>query len=107
MGSPAEKALEILKYLPRVGLNNLVKNPYIKRKVCVNSDRFDSFFYFFYGSFFCEKTVGKGTKDRKKDDVINKSNRERRRFWPVGYEGGRTPFYLKIPIENYYKDFKY
>lgn len=52
MGSPAEKALEILKYLPRVGLNNLVKNPYIKRKVCVNSDRFDSFFLFFLWIIF-------------------------------------------------------
>ena len=39
-------------------------------------------------------------------EAINKSNRERRRFWPVGYEGGKTPFYMKIPIENYYRDFK-
>lgn len=39
-------------------------------------------------------------------EAINKSNRERRRFWPVGYEGGRTPFYMKIPIENYYRNFE-
>lgn len=39
-------------------------------------------------------------------EPINKSNRERRRFWPVGYEGGRTPFYMKIPLEHYYNNFR-
>ncbi|KAH7645294.1 hypothetical protein HUG17_0832 [Dermatophagoides farinae] len=78
MNSPSEKALQILKYLPRVSLNNLVKNPYLKRKPRI---------------------------DPRKERTINKSNRERRRFWPVGYEGGRTPFYMKIPIENYYRNF--
>ena len=33
MASPAEKALQILKYLPRASLNNLVKNPYAPKKV--------------------------------------------------------------------------
>lgn len=33
MSSPAEKALQLVKYLPRVGLNNLVKNPYEKKVV--------------------------------------------------------------------------
>ncbi|XP_027201935.1 mitochondrial ribosomal protein L15 [Dermatophagoides pteronyssinus] len=82
MSSPSEKALQILKYLPRVSLNNLVKDPYAIRK-----------------------KRGKSTKDYLKEFAINKSNRERRRFWPVGYEGGRTPFYMKIPIENYYRNF--
>ena len=34
MSSPSEKALQILKYLPRVSLNNLVKDPYAIRKAC-------------------------------------------------------------------------
>lgn len=32
MSSPAEKALELIKYLPRVSLNNLVRNPYAPKK---------------------------------------------------------------------------
>lgn len=73
----------MVKYLPRASLNNLVKNPYIKRKNFYQRGKY------------------------REVEAINKSNRERRRFWPVGYEGGRTPFYMKIPIENYYADFKH
>lgn len=79
MSSPTDKALHLLKYLPRVSLNNLSPNPYFKKKKPPKMGQY---------------------KIREK---INKSNRERQRYWPVGYEGGRTPFYLKIPIENYYK----
>jgi len=81
MSSPTEKALHLLRYLPRISLNNLSPNPYLKKKS------------FKRGQY----------RPREK---INKSNRENLRYWPVGYEGGRTPFYLKIPIENYYKNHK-
>ncbi|XP_054153578.1 39S ribosomal protein L15, mitochondrial-like [Oppia nitens] len=82
MSNPTEKALQLLRYLPRVSHNNLSPNPYFKKKT---------------------RKVGQYLQREK----INHSNRERQRYWPVGYEGGRTPFYLKIPIENYYKNHKY
>ncbi|CAG2108038.1 unnamed protein product [Medioppia subpectinata] len=82
MSSPSEKALHLLRYLPRVSLKNLSPNPYFKKK-------------------------GHKVGQYRPREKINKSNRERQRFWPVGYEGGYIPFYLKIPVENYYQNHKY
>lgn len=39
MSSPAEKALQLVKYLPRASLNNLVRNPYHKKKVNIRRRR--------------------------------------------------------------------
>ena len=33
MPNPTEQALKLLKYLPRISLNNLVKSPYAEKRV--------------------------------------------------------------------------
>ncbi len=35
MSSATEKALHLLRYLPRISLNNLSPNPYFKKKVLI------------------------------------------------------------------------
>lgn len=34
-----------------------------------------------------------------------KSNEARQRWHPIGFEQGRTPWYLRVPAEKYYKNF--
>lgn len=77
-----EKGLELLKYLPRVSLANLKFGPHQFKKGKSKRGQ--------YGG----KTHGYGQK----------GSCQRQRFPRLGFEGGNVPFYLKIPIENYYKN---
>lgn len=75
----SEKAIKLLKYLPRLSSDNLVKSPFKIKKV--------------------------NKLKRFERPYAVKSNEERQRWHPLGYEPGRTPWYLKAPAENYYKNF--
>ncbi|KAH6946752.1 hypothetical protein HPB50_014868 [Hyalomma asiaticum] len=77
--STTEKALQVLRYLPRVKINNLRDTP---------------------GSNYVTK--GMLTAGPRLRISWKKDGRKRHMGWaPLGYEGHQTPFYLKIPMENY------
>lgn len=73
-------SLKILKYLPRFNDSNLLRNPYLPKKV-------------------------KPSRGPRKPRWPNKSNEERQRWHPLGYERGRCPWYLTVPAERYYQHF--
>ncbi|KAI1287692.1 39S ribosomal protein L15, mitochondrial [Halotydeus destructor] len=84
MSSPTEKALQLLRYLPRVNLENIVKNPYGRQQ---------------FG-----KRRGK-TSNKGKAGYGQKGFLQRARYLPLGFESPKgTPFYLRQPAEEYYKD---
>lgn len=74
------KSLKILKYLPRFNEYNLLNNPYKPQKF----------------------KIGRGAR-RPRWPV--KSNEERQRWHPLGYERGKCPWYLQVPASKYYENF--
>lgn len=73
-------SIKILKYLPRFNEFNLVKNPYKPPKF-------------------------KSVRGARRQRWPVKSNEERQRWHPLGYERGRCPWYLRVPAEKYYQNF--
>lgn len=77
--STTEKALQVLRYLPRVKISNLRDTP---------------------GSNYVTK--GMLTRGPRLRPFWKKDGAKHHMAWPrLGFEGGQTPFYLKIPMENY------
>lgn len=77
--STTEKALQVLRHLPRVKISNLRDTP---------------------GSNYVTK--GMLTRGPRQRVFWKMDGRKQHMGWPrLGYEGGQTPFYLKIPMENY------
>lgn len=83
MGSKniTDKALNILRILPRVSLANIRDNP---------------------GSKKCQKR-GRGQHGGDKHGSGNKGSGQRQNYMRLGYETGNNPFYLRFPQEPYYK----
>jgi len=82
MAGVREKALSVIKYLPRVALNNLRDNPHsnwVKKKRILGS--------------------------RREVHWPHKGHKQRQGFARLGFEGGQTPFYLRVPFEAYNKGF--
>nr|CAG4635000.1 EOG090X0BG9 [Alona affinis] len=75
-----EKALDLLRSLPRLALNNLKNNP----------------------KAFARATRGRGEHGGNKHGCGNKGSGQRQNFMRLGYETGNNPFYLRVPKENYY-----
>merc|ERR1719210_1244009 len=78
--SGASKAFDLLRTLPRVQLNNLKPLPGTRKKI-------------------------KPKRGRIQGDRCGHNKGGMTRMGtlpPLGYEGGNTPFYLKIPKEPYY-----
>lgn len=80
-GAGTEKALSLLRRLPRVSLANLKPNPGAHKK----------------------KQRGAGIYGGKTHGAGSKGSGQRQNFMRVGYETGNNPFYLRFPIQNYYK----
>nr|CAG4652085.1 EOG090X0BG9 [Triops cancriformis] len=78
---PSEKALNLLRSLPRVALNNLRPNP---------------------GAGSTKKR-GRAQHGGDKHGAGNKSGAQRQNYMRLGYETGNNPFYLRVPYEPYYK----
>ncbi|XP_065308469.1 large ribosomal subunit protein uL15m [Dermacentor albipictus] len=77
--STTEKALQVLRYLPRVKISNLRDTP---------------------GSNYVTKSML--TRGPRQRPFWKKDGAKHHMSWPrLGFEGGQTPFYLKIPMENY------
>ncbi|KAJ0181921.1 hypothetical protein K1T71_002643 [Dendrolimus kikuchii] len=84
MGSKqvTEKALSMLKSLPRLSLANLRDNP---------------------GSKITQKR-GRAQHGGDKHGAGNKGSGQRMNYMRLGYETGNNPFYLRMPVElTYYK----
>nr|CAG4641120.1 EOG090X0BG9 [Eulimnadia texana] len=77
----ADRALELLRVLPRISLSNLKSNP---------------------GSFHRTKR-GAGQHGGDKHGAGNKGSGQRQNFMRLGYETGNNPFYLRFSREPYYK----
>jgi len=77
----ADKALQMLRTLPRVSLGNLKSNPQAFKK------------------------SGRGSAQHggDKHGAGNKGSGQRQNFLRLGYETGNNPFYLRVPKEPYYK----
>lgn len=73
-------SLKLLKLLPRFNELNLLRNPY---KLKPHPFR----------------------RGARQPRWPSKSNEERQRWHPIGYEQGRTPWYLQVPAERYYQNF--
>ncbi|XP_074642424.1 large ribosomal subunit protein uL15m-like [Tubulanus polymorphus] len=79
--SSIEKALQLIRQYPRIALNNISKLPY--RKKATRRRR----------GVHGGKTLGLGHKGQGQHGTLPR----------IGYEGGQTPFYLKVPKEPYYQ----
>ncbi|XP_067124821.1 large ribosomal subunit protein uL15m [Centruroides vittatus] len=77
-----EKGLELLRYLPRVYLTNLKYGPHP----------------------FVKNKYRRGQHGGKTRGYSQKGSYQRQNFPRLGFEGDKLPFYLRIPIENYYKN---
>uniref|UniRef100_A0A6G1SL44 Large ribosomal subunit protein uL15m n=1 Tax=Aceria tosichella TaxID=561515 RepID=A0A6G1SL44_9ACAR len=75
----ARASLKLLKSLPRFTEQNLTRNPY-KPKI-------------------------QFMRGQRRSRWPPKSNEERSRWHPIGYEQGRCPWYLRVPAERYYENF--
>ncbi|XP_066959767.1 large ribosomal subunit protein uL15m [Macrobrachium rosenbergii] len=80
-GTGTEKALSLLRRLPRVSLSNLKPNPGAHKK----------------------STRGRGIYGGKTHGAGHKGSGQRQNFMRVGYETGNNPFYLRFPVQCYYK----
>ncbi|KAL3282351.1 hypothetical protein HHI36_005537 [Cryptolaemus montrouzieri] len=79
--SAADKALNLLRYLPRVCLANIRDNPGAVKK----------------------SRRGRGQHGGDYHGDGNKGSGQRQNFMRLGYETGNNPFYLRFPWEPYYK----
>lgn len=77
---PIKNSLKLLRYLPRFDEKNLLRNPFKPRKY-------------------------KAARGARRSRWPTKSNEENQRWHPIGFEQGRTPWYLRAPAEKYYKNF--
>lgn len=77
----ADRALKLLRVLPRVSIGNIRPNPESKR----NDKR------------------GRAQHGGDKHGAGNKGSGQRQNFMRLGYETGNTPFYIRFPYEPYYK----
>ncbi|GBM71224.1 hypothetical protein AVEN_48593-1 [Araneus ventricosus] len=80
----AEKALELLKYLPRVNKYNVFPNR----------------------EEFSRKIRKRGQHGGGTHGHGNKGSKQRCSYPRVGFEGYQTPFYLKMPSERYFAHFR-
>lgn len=80
--SYSETALRLLKYLPRISLGNLVRHPYIKKT-----------------KYQRGQYARSGRKNYGQKGML-----QHQKFLPPGYDAHSTPFHLRVPVENYYKD---
>ncbi|XP_045470135.1 39S ribosomal protein L15, mitochondrial [Harmonia axyridis] len=78
----ADKALSLLRYLPRVCLGNIRNNPGANKK----------------------STRGRAQHGGDTHGDGNKGSGQRQNFMRLGYETGNNPFYLRFPHEAYYRN---
>lgn len=77
-----EKALNMLRGLPRIQINNLRDNPGANKKF----------------------RRGRGIHGGKTHGAGQKGSLARMNYTRLGYETGNFPFYRRFPMEPYYKN---
>ncbi|CAG9854894.1 unnamed protein product [Phyllotreta striolata] len=81
MSNTTEKALNLLRYLPRVCISNIRDNPGAHKQA----------------------RRGRGQHGGDYHGAGNKGAKARQSYTRLGYEMGNNPFYLRFPFEPYYK----
>ncbi|KAJ8961589.1 hypothetical protein NQ314_005933 [Rhamnusium bicolor] len=81
MPNTVDKALNLLRFLPRVCLANIRDNPGSRRG----------------------PRRGRAQHGGDKHGAGNKGSGQRQNYMRIGYETGNNPFYLRFPWEPYYK----
>jgi large subunit ribosomal protein L15 len=81
--SGTDRALALIRTLPRVALNNVKADP---------------------DPNIAKRERGRGQHGGKRQHLGQKGGKQRMTYTRLGYEGGQTPFYLRIPMEPYYKN---
>nr|CAG4638666.1 EOG090X0BG9 [Cyclestheria hislopi] len=81
LAAGVDKALDLLRTLPRVSLSNLQGNPGANKK----------------------SSRGRAQHGGDKHGAGNKGSGQRQNFMRIGYETGNNPFYMRVPQEPYYK----
>ncbi|XP_060517944.1 large ribosomal subunit protein uL15m [Cylas formicarius] len=81
MTNTGDRALNLLRWLPRVCLKNIRDNPGSKLK----------------------NKRGRGQHGGDKHGAGNKGSGQRQNYMRLGYETGNNPFYLRFSYEPYYK----
>ncbi|KAL5293002.1 MRPL15 family protein [Megaselia abdita] len=77
----ADRALKMLRTLPRVEIGNIRPNPNSKQPT----------------------KRGRAQHGGDKHGAGNKGSGQRQNYMRLGYETGNTPFYIRFPYEPYYK----
>ncbi|GFT25724.1 39S ribosomal protein L15, mitochondrial [Nephila pilipes] len=80
----ADKALDLLKYLPRINKYNVFPNR----------------------EEFSRRVRARGQHGGTTHGHGNKGSNKRCSYARAGFEGYQTPFYLKMPMEHYYNHFR-
>lgn len=81
--SYADSALRLLKYLPRMSKANLVRNPWRPKGTSYKRGQY----------------ANSGRRNFGQKGML-----QRQKFLPPGYDAHTTPFHLRVPTEDYYKD---
>lgn len=94
-----EKALQMMRSLPRVSLGNIRDNPNSKQNVSTYG------FYFANTDLFIfpQDKRGRAQHGGDKHGAGNKGSGQRQNFLRIGYETGNNPFYMRFPYEPYYQ----
>jgi len=77
---PVRTSIKALKSLPRFSDKNLLRSPFAPKRDA-------------YRRGYLRKRWP------------NHSNEERQRWHPIGFEQGKCPWYLRVPVEKYYEHF--
>lgn len=96
----ANKALKLLRYLPRVSLANIRDNP------GANKVRWKIVLYLLklIRTIFKKEKRGRGQHGGDTHGDGNKGSGQRQNFMRLGYETGNNPFYKRPSFEPYYKN---
>lgn len=97
-----EKAIQMMRTLPRVSLGNIRDNPNSKQNVSVGLLRLLLLNAILF-LFVPQDKRGRAQHGGDKHGAGNKGSGQRQNFLRVGYETGNNPFYLRFPYEPYYK----
>lgn len=103
-----ERALNLLRNLPRVTISNIRDNPGSKITVCIYYLLYMANFLINYVItsvfvLFYQQKRGRGQHGGDKHGAGNKGSGQRQNYMRPGYETGNNPFYLRFPYEPYYK----
>ena len=102
--SSAEKALNLLRYFPRLTLNNLARLPNDGQGKVISNSKLILQMGCNYCPFVClqQKKMGRGRKYGFRQGYQSKGNKGRQRWPALGFEAGNSPLHVTTPAEKSY-----